>query len=53
MGEIALSVSGHKKERPILLSGELMASAIQPYLFPTPTESAPLLADFLVKKKDR
>jgi len=52
-GEVALSVSGQQKQSQPLLSRDLMASAVQAYLYPTPTESALLLVPFLVKKRDR
>ncbi|OPX31215.1 MAG: hypothetical protein B1H40_04340 [Candidatus Latescibacteria bacterium 4484_181] len=48
-GEIAFSVSGHKKQSPILLSGELTASAIPPYLLLT--EGAFLSVPFSCEKK--
>ncbi|RKY70361.1 MAG: hypothetical protein DRQ24_09400 [Candidatus Latescibacterota bacterium] len=52
-GEVALSVSGQQNQSSPLLPAGLMATAIRPYFFPTPMESALLLVPFLLKKRDR
>ncbi|OPX32731.1 MAG: hypothetical protein B1H40_01690 [Candidatus Latescibacteria bacterium 4484_181] len=49
-GEVALSVSGQQNQSRPLLPAGLIGTAIGPYFFATPTESALLLVPFLVKK---